>query len=83
MESTDELITPPRDMTRDEAAVYISTKHFPCKSQTLANLATAGNGPAFRKAGQRTLYSKDDCDRWAGGKMTARVRCTAELTAAA
>jgi hypothetical protein len=71
--------TTSRDMTRDEAARYISAQYFPTARRTLANLAVSGGGPAFRKVGNRSLYSKADCDSWASSRLGPRVHSTSEL----
>lgn len=65
---------------RDEAAMYIKTTFgFSVSPRTLANLAVTGGGPAFRKAGRTPLYSPDDLDAWAKGRIGPRVTSTAEL----
>ena len=68
-----------RDMTRLEAARYITDTWFPCAPKTLAKLAVVGGGPAFRKAGRVPLYSVEDCDAYAASRIGPRVSSTSEL----
>jgi hypothetical protein len=69
---------------RVAAAAYVTdTYGIPCSPKTLAKLAVVGGGPAFRKAGRIPLYSKEDLDAWARGKLSRRVTSTSELSAAA
>ena len=80
--STDVVPTRKRDMTRAEAARYITDHWFPCSPKTLAKVAVVGGGPCFRKVGRAPLYSEASCDTWAEGKIGPLVRSTAELTCA-
>jgi hypothetical protein len=80
--TTDVVPTRKRDMTRAEAARYLTDHWFPCSPKTLAKLAVVGGGPAFRKAGRTPLYSEASCDAWAESKIGPLVRSTAELLAA-
>jgi hypothetical protein len=68
-----------RDMTRPEAARYISERWFPCSPKTLAKVAVIGGGPQFRRAGRIPLYAIADLDSWAAGKIGPRVSSTSEL----
>jgi hypothetical protein len=79
--TTDIVPTRKRDMTRAEAAQYITDRWFPCSPKTLAKLAVVGGGPAFRKVGRVPLYSETSSDTWAEGKIGPLVRSTAELSA--
>jgi hypothetical protein len=80
--NADVAITRKRDMTRIEAAQYITDHWFPCSPKTLAKLAVIGGGPAFRKAGRVPLYSVSSCDQYGNGKIGPLVHSTADLTAA-
>lgn len=57
---------PPR-LKRSEASEYLLQRHGVTRTRaTLAKLACHGGGPAFRKAGARTvLYNVSELDRWA------------------
>lgn len=68
-----------RDMTRTEAARYITDHWFPCSPRTLAKLAYVGGGPAFRKAGRVPLYSVSACNEYGQSKIGPLVHSTAEL----
>ena len=73
-----------RDMTRAEAAEYISNAYFPCSPKTLAKIACQGNdGPPFRKVGSCPLYPQSGLDEWACAKFGPLVRSTSELSEAA
>lgn len=75
-------MTRTRDMTRSEAAQYITSHWFPCSPKTLAKLAVIGGGPAFRKAGRVPLYSPSACDDYGRSKIGPLVYSTAELSVA-
>jgi hypothetical protein len=69
------------NMRRADAARYIRENHgIPCSQATLAKYACVGMGPAFRKAGKFPIYSRDDLDAWANGRLGKLVRSTSELT---
>jgi hypothetical protein len=68
-----------RDMTRFEAAQYITDHFFPCSPKTLAKLAVVGGGPPFRKAGRVPLYGEASTDAWAESKIGPLVHSTTEL----
>jgi hypothetical protein len=82
VQSSDVMVPPKRDMTRIEAARYITDHWFPCSPKTLAKLAVLGGGPEFRKAGRVPLYSIAACDRYGRSKIGPVVRSTAELATA-
>jgi hypothetical protein len=68
-------------MRRADAARYLrDTYGIPCVATTLAKYACNGDGPAFRKAGKFPVYSRDDLDAWAKGRMGTLVRSTSELS---
>jgi hypothetical protein len=62
-------VTPELDpdalMTRAQAAEALSRAGFPTSRATLAKLAVAGTGPAYRLYGRRPLYAKCDLFDWA------------------
>lgn len=61
-------------MDTENAAKYIG-----CSTKTLANMRTAGIGPAFVKRG-RIFYFQDDVDKWL---RAGRVTSTAQAAASA
>jgi hypothetical protein len=53
------------DMTRAEAAAYLTTKGRPCKVSTLAKYAQGTAGPPFEKGERnRVQYKQADLDEW-------------------
>jgi hypothetical protein len=57
-------------LTKREASAYILAEHgLTVSPRTLDNLAWAGNGPKFYKAGLRRLYSPRDLDAYAIAKL--------------
>jgi hypothetical protein len=52
-------------MSRKEAAAYLTSRGYPITAKTLANRASMGNGPAFRRV-RLTLveYARADLDVW-------------------
>jgi hypothetical protein len=68
-----------RDLTRIEAARYVSDTWFPCAAKTLAKLAVIGGGPSFCKAGRVPLYARGDLDVWAKARIGPRVTSTSGL----
>lgn len=80
MDKIDDIISErQRDLTRIEAARYLTDTWFPCAPKTLAKLAVTGGGPAFCKAGRVPLYARGDLDLWAKGRISPRVNSTSEL----
>jgi hypothetical protein len=75
--------SPSRPLRRTEAAVYVSTRFFPCSPKTLAKLCVVGGGPQYRKAGRVPLYETADLDRWAQAKLSPKVSSSSELRASA
>jgi hypothetical protein len=68
-----------RDMTRSEAAQYITDHFFRCSPKTLAKLAVVGGGPPFRKAGRVPQYGEASTGAWAESKIGPLVHSTTEL----
>jgi hypothetical protein len=62
-----------RWLTRKEAAEYLASLGCPIAAGTLENLAcnnNAGGGPAFQRAGWRTVrYHTLDLDGWARARV--------------
>jgi hypothetical protein len=79
MDQIDDATGRRRDLTRVEAARYVTDTWFPCAAKTLAKLAVTGGGPSFCKAGRVPLYAPGDLDVWAKGRIGPRVKSTSEL----
>jgi hypothetical protein len=59
-------VIPIQYLSRNKASLYLLDRHGLKRSaKYLAKLASAGNGPAFHKAGRDALYSPTDLDAWA------------------
>jgi hypothetical protein len=70
-------------LRRKDAAYYVRTNWgLPCAPQTLAKLAVVGGGPVFRKAGRYPLYSPEDLDSWAKGRIGHPRTSTSDFPAA-
>jgi hypothetical protein len=70
-------------LRRKEAAEFVRDNWgLPCAAQTLAKLAVVGGGPVFRKAGRYPLYSPEDLDSWAKGRIGNPRRSTSEVDGA-
>jgi len=56
------------NQTAGEKPVFLNAKQaaefLGLKPNTLAKMRVYGNGPAYRKHGQRVLYSLDDLTAW-------------------
>jgi len=56
------------NQTTDKKPVFLNAKqaaeYLGLKPNTLAKMRVYGNGPAYRKHGQRVLYSLDDLTTW-------------------
>jgi hypothetical protein len=70
MEETD------RELTRAEAAAYLSEKGRATQVSTLAKYAGDGKGPTFSKDEGRASYKESELDRWLaeGPTTTGRPR---------
>lgn len=70
----------PRYLRRDDAAAYVvAAWGIPCAPNWLAKLAVTGGGPLYRKAGRFPIYSTEDLDQWAAGRIGARRRSSSVL----
>ena len=68
----------PKYLDRAEAADYLTDRGFKTKKGTLQKYATTGGGPPYVRFGNKALYSPDNLDQWAEGKMSAPRRSTSE-----
>jgi len=58
------------NLSRKEAARYLTAHYFPVAWQTLANLAYQRQGPVFIRTGWRTVvYTRAALDEWARTRM--------------
>jgi hypothetical protein len=65
--------------TRKGAAAYLTWERgLPTSPNTLAKLATVGGGPVYQRFGNHALYTDDNLDAWAEGKLSAPRRSTSE-----
>ena len=68
-------------LSRTDAARRVREVHGqPCTPETLATMAWAGSGPAYRKVAGRTFYDPSDVDRWAEERISPPIRRAAEAT---
>jgi hypothetical protein len=56
-------------LTRAEVSVALTEAGYPCAVQTLCQMASRGDGPAFRKFGRRVQYRWGDALVWARGRV--------------
>jgi hypothetical protein len=69
----------PRLLKRKALAESLTEKGYPIKPSTLAVFACRGDGPPFTKWGAAVLYDWEDALEWARGRLSKKVRSTAEL----
>lgn len=70
--------SPPKLLSRPEAAVFLSAQGIPIAKTTLGKLASIGGGPLFRKFGPRVLYNPADLTAWANSKLSKPMRSTSD-----
>lgn len=63
-------------LTRPEAADYITAMGAPISKNTLTKFATVGGGPAYRRFGNKTLYTTTDLDAWLERRIGAPLLST-------
>jgi hypothetical protein len=63
---------------RREAADYLTERGFKTSWRTLQKLACVGGGPRYYIFGNRALYTDDDLDAYAEGKLSAPRHSTSE-----
>ncbi len=70
--------------TRREAARYLTeVRGLPTSWRTLQKLACVGGGPIYQRYGIQSVYSPENLDAWADGKLSVPRRSTSELAAGA
>ena len=58
------------NLSRKEAARYLTAHYFPVSHKTLANLAYMKQGPCFIRPGWRTvIYTRAALDEWARTRL--------------
>lgn len=72
-----------RYFSRSEAADFISERGLPGTKNTLQKYATVGGGPAYRRFGNRTVYTAADLEAWIQSKLSAPRCSTSEAGGAA
>ena len=61
-------------LTRDKAAGYLSSLGYPITAQRLAKLAVSGDGPEYRRWGNRALYDPTLLMKWAKNRESTPGR---------
>ena len=67
-----------RLLNRVEAARFLQERGFPVAARTLATMVSRGNGPTYRRFGQRAIYDPKDLLAWAEARCSPPRRSTAE-----
>jgi hypothetical protein len=65
-------------LTTTQTAKALTAHGFPIARGTLANMRSRGNGPPFRKFGQRALYRWSDALGWAQARTSPLRMSTSE-----
>jgi len=68
----------PTYLRRDKAAEYLQQNWGFGTTETLAKLACIGGGPRFRKLGRFPVYTPEDLQAWAEGRLSDPVSSTSE-----
>jgi hypothetical protein len=68
----------PAQLTRQDAAKFLTERGFPIAASTLAKKAVMGGGPPYRIWNSRATYSVDDLVAWADKSRGALVSHTAQ-----
>lgn len=61
-------------LDRAEAAQYLTDRGLRVSKNTLQKWATTGEGPVYRRFGNRAVYQANDLDEWALAKLSAPSR---------
>ncbi len=65
-------------LDRREAAAYLTARGFKTSWKTLQKLASIGGGPRYRLFGNRALYTDEDLNQYAEGRLSEPRRSTSE-----
>ncbi len=63
---------------RKEAEAYLAERGLSITKNTLQKYATTGGGPAYRKFGNRVVYTTADLDAWIESKLSGPRTSTSE-----
>ena len=59
-------------LTRREASEYLTERGFRISANPLEKKASLREGPTYAIFGNRALYTADDLDSWAEGRLKVR-----------
>jgi hypothetical protein len=65
-------------LDRQEAAAYLTARGQKTSKLFLQKLATVGGGPLYQLYGNRALYTPENLDAWADGRLSSPRRSTSE-----
>ncbi len=71
-----------RNLTRREAAEFLTAHGYRVAPTTLAKYATVGGGPVYQCFGRKPLYKPADLLAWASSRTTGPLRSTSDKQAA-
>jgi len=74
MPDEDQKLSKPTFLNAKQAAEYLGLK-----PNTLAKMRVYGNGPEYRKHGQRVLYSLDDLTAWSDASKRSSTSETPDV----
>jgi TorA maturation chaperone TorD len=72
-----------RGRSRKEAAQRIREHGLPCSDAYLAQMATDGTGPLYRRVCGRAIYLDADIDAWAQSRIGPLIRRASDAAEAA
>lgn len=65
--------------TKREAAAYLRSLGLPVAENSLSKYITIGAGPAFNKFGRRVVYTQENLDKWAQGRLSKSYNASCEI----
>lgn len=65
--------------TKREAAAYLCSLGLPVAEKSLSKYITIGNGPNYQKFGRRVVYTKDNLEKWANGRLSKTYNSSCEI----
>jgi len=72
------MLNTQQNLTRRQAAEWLTAKGYPTAKTTLDKLATIGGSPTYRIFGNRAIYTTADLLEWAEARLSAPVENTAQ-----
>lgn len=66
-------------LTREQAAEFLRLRYGHGSHSRLAVLAVNGEGPAYRRYGNRAVYTVADLVAWAEARLTPKATSTSEF----